>query len=129
MARGRRPFDVPLGVRLRCTHRPHRVGAVPASPVPVAEVVRSGFVEGRHHGSVVAVAVNGSVTWSVGDAAGLRFAREFELGELAHSRPEVAASQWQRPSYLEAGNAGADDQWQHMSLGQLRQELEGFWKR
>lgn len=70
-----------------------------------------------------------TVTWSVGDAAGLRFAREFELGELAQSRPEVAASQWQRPSYLEAGNPGADDQWQHMSLGQLRQELEGFWKR
>lgn len=33
----------------------------------VAEVVRSGFVEGRHHGSVVALAPGGSVEWAVGD--------------------------------------------------------------
>ncbi|MCR6032189.1 asparaginase [Nocardioides sp. zg-579] len=42
----------------------------PAAPAPVvAEVVRSGFVEGRHHGSVVALAADGTVEWSVGDAA------------------------------------------------------------
>jgi len=34
--------------------------------VRVAEVVRSGFIEGEHHGSVVAVAPDGSVVWSVG---------------------------------------------------------------
>jgi L-asparaginase II len=33
----------------------------------VAEVVRSGFVEGHHHGSVVALDPAGSVLWSVGD--------------------------------------------------------------
>ena len=38
------------------------------SPVPVAEVVRNGFVEGRHHGSVVLLDRDGSVTWSVGAA-------------------------------------------------------------
>jgi L-asparaginase II len=38
-----------------------------ASAQVVAEVVRSGFVEGRHHGSVVALAADGSVRWSVGD--------------------------------------------------------------
>lgn len=38
------------------------------APVVVAEVVRSGFVEGRHHGSVVALDRDGSVGWSVGDA-------------------------------------------------------------
>ncbi|NYG54710.1 asparaginase [Nocardioides perillae] len=38
------------------------------SHVVVAEVVRSGFVEGRHHGSVVSLAADGSVAWSVGDA-------------------------------------------------------------
>jgi L-asparaginase II len=37
------------------------------APVVVAEVVRSGFVEGHHHGSVVALAADGSVDWSVGD--------------------------------------------------------------
>ncbi len=33
----------------------------------VAEIVRSGFVEGHHYGSVVALAADGSVDWSVGD--------------------------------------------------------------
>jgi L-asparaginase II len=33
----------------------------------IAEVVRSGFVEGHHYGSVVALAADGSVDWSVGD--------------------------------------------------------------
>ncbi|NPC97287.1 asparaginase [Nocardioides sp. zg-DK7169] len=36
-------------------------------PVVVAEVVRSGFVEGRHHGSVVALDAGGGVDWAVGD--------------------------------------------------------------
>jgi L-asparaginase II len=37
-------------------------------PQPVvAEIVRSGFVEGHHHGAVVALAADGSVDWSVGD--------------------------------------------------------------
>ena len=35
-------------------------------PVIVAEIVRSGFVEGHHYGSVVALAADGSVDWSVG---------------------------------------------------------------
>jgi L-asparaginase II len=48
------------------------VGRVPVDhrretrPVPVAEIVRSGFVEGHHYGSVVALAADGSVDWSVG---------------------------------------------------------------
>ncbi len=32
----------------------------------VAEIVRSGFVEGHHYGSVVALAADGTVDWSVG---------------------------------------------------------------
>jgi L-asparaginase II len=43
-----------------------RVGGMPA-PVVVAEIVRSGFVEGHHYGSVVALEADGSVAWSVGD--------------------------------------------------------------
>jgi len=39
------------------------------SPVPFAEIVRSGFVEGRHHGSLVALAGDGTVAWSIGDVA------------------------------------------------------------
>jgi L-asparaginase II len=36
-------------------------------PVVVAEIVRSGFVEGHHYGSVVALDADGFVDWSVGD--------------------------------------------------------------
>src|SRR5215207_2635686 len=36
-------------------------------PVVVAEIVRSGFVEGHHYGSIVALAADGSVDWSVGE--------------------------------------------------------------
>ncbi|MBF4769203.1 asparaginase [Nocardioides agariphilus] len=35
----------------------------------VAEVVRSGFVEGHHHGSVVALGASGEVDWSIGEVA------------------------------------------------------------
>jgi L-asparaginase II len=38
-------------------------------PVVVAEILRSGFVEGHHYGSVVALAADGSVDWAVGDPA------------------------------------------------------------
>jgi L-asparaginase II len=37
------------------------------APVVVAEIVRSGFVEGHHYGSIVALNADGSVDWSVGD--------------------------------------------------------------
>ena len=37
------------------------------APVVVAEIVRSGFVEGHHYGSVVALTADGAVDWSVGD--------------------------------------------------------------
>jgi hypothetical protein len=73
-----------------------------------------------------------TVTWAVGDSAGLRFSREFDLGQLAQSRPDVAPPQWQRPTYLNGRKVtkpAPEQQWQHMSLGELRQELEGFLKR
>ena len=42
--------------------------ALPAAGLPVvAEIVRSGFVEGHHYGSIVALAADGSVDWSVGE--------------------------------------------------------------
>jgi L-asparaginase II len=44
-------------------------------PETVVEVVRSGFVEGRHRGSVVALAADGSIDWAVGDAESQIFPR------------------------------------------------------
>ena len=41
----------------------------PESLPVVAEIVRSGFVEGHHHGAVVALDSSGEVDWSMGDVA------------------------------------------------------------
>ncbi|WP_167390861.1 asparaginase [Streptomyces yunnanensis] len=49
------------------------VGPVP-SPV-LAEVVRSGFVEGRHRGSLVVLAADGSIEQALGDVAAPVFPR------------------------------------------------------
>ena len=51
----------------------HRVSLYDASVV--AHVVRSGFVESVHHGSVVAVDASGSTLLAVGDVAGPMFPR------------------------------------------------------
>jgi L-asparaginase II len=48
---------------------------VPQALPVVAEVVRSGFVEGHHRGSVVALAADGSVAFSVGDPSAALFPR------------------------------------------------------
>jgi L-asparaginase II len=48
---------------------------VVSAPVVVAEVFRSGFVEGHHHGSVVALATDGSVDRAVGDVHGTMLPR------------------------------------------------------
>ena len=73
-----------------------------------------------------------TVAWTVGDTAGLRFSSPFDLGLLASARPEVASAHWDRPSYLQPGVPAADspwdEQWDRMSLGELRQSLEGFMK-
>lgn len=73
-----------------------------------------------------------TVAWVVGDTAGLRFDKPFDLAELARTRPELASAGWQRPAYLQPGPAADspwDEQWDRMSLGELRQSLEGFMKR
>ncbi len=43
--------------------------------VPLAEVVRSGFVEGRHHGSVAVLDASGRLIASAGDPYGPVFPR------------------------------------------------------
>jgi hypothetical protein len=62
----------------------------------------------------------------------LRFSSEFDLTLLARSRPDLASVKWDRPEYLQPGAAAADSpwdgQWDRMSLGELRQSLEGFMK-
>lgn len=52
-----------------CHHPPYRGG------VPLAEVVRSGFREGRHHGSVVVLDASGAVVAAAGDVTSPIFPR------------------------------------------------------
>lgn len=73
-------------------------------------------------------AVNATVSWSVGDQAGLRFHAPFDVAQLAKARPEVVPPRWQQPDYLK-GNAAAGspwaNEWNRMSVS----DLEGFLKR
>jgi len=78
------------------------------------------------------VQISSTVAWVFGDSAGLRFQNEFDLSLLARARPDLASVKWDRPEYLEPGAAAPDspwdEQWDRMSLGELRQSLEGFMK-
>ena len=73
-----------------------------------------------------------TVTWAVGDQAGLKFQQPFDLTHLARAKPDVAPMHWDRPSYLKPGPATDSpwhQEWGRMSLGELRDDLEGFMKR
>lgn len=78
------------------------------------------------------VSIFASVVWIVGDSAGLRFHQPFDLALLARAKPDVAPSRWERPSYLNAGTTSDSpwaEEWGRMSVTELKQEIEGFWKR
>ena len=77
------------------------------------------------------IQLSSTVAWVAGDTAGLRFSQPFDLTLLASARPEVASG-WQPPAHLQwdtpASDSTSDEQWDRMSLGELRQSLEGFMK-
>lgn len=73
-----------------------------------------------------------TVAWLIGDQVGLRFRGQFDMTQLARSRPAVAPAKWVRPDYL--NGAATDDSpgsanWHRLDMRELRQELEGFLKR
>ncbi|HYU96512.1 MAG TPA: PilZ domain-containing protein [Sphingomicrobium sp.] len=74
------------------------------------------------------IQLSATVAWAVGDTAGLSFSQPFDLTLLAGARPDVASG-WKAPAYLQRGVPDTDTPWDHMSLGELRQSLEGFMKR
>ena len=78
------------------------------------------------------LSVSGTVVWAVGDQVGFQFHSPFDMSQLAQSLPDVAPSHWIRPGYLDSEPGGTspwDPRWNRMSVGELRQELEGFMKR
>ncbi|QNN66956.1 PilZ domain-containing protein [Sphingomonas lutea] len=70
-----------------------------------------------------------TVTWRIGDQAGLKFQKHFDLAQLARAKPQVASKSWNAPTYLTSEPAAGDTPWGRMSLSELRDELEGFMKR
>jgi hypothetical protein len=76
--------------------------------------------------------VDGTISWAVGDCAGIRFDEEFDMRRLSRSKPAVAPARWLQPAYLK--NEAADesafaDDWSRLSVEELKAELEGFLKR
>jgi len=75
-----------------------------------------------------------TVSWAIGDNVGLTFNEPFDLTLLARTKPAIAQVKWDRPAYLKdvAGTARAaeppTEEWGHISLDELREELEGFLK-
>ena len=73
-----------------------------------------------------------TVGWSAGDKVGLVFAAPFDLKLLGSAKPEIARDLWTRPG---PSRHSADqknpwsDAWQHPSIEQLRDDLEGYLKR
>lgn len=72
-----------------------------------------------------------TVRWATGDCAGLEFDHPFDLASLARSKPRLVPATWLRPAYLEKvvpETSGWDQGWNRLSLGDVREQLEGFLK-
>jgi hypothetical protein len=72
-----------------------------------------------------------TVAWTFGDQAGLKFDEPYDLAQLARSRPDVAEAQRNVPTYSNRQEEGSpwDEHWNRLSLGEIRDELEGYLKR
>ena len=76
------------------------------------------------------VSLSATVEWSVGDQAGLRFHEPFDMNMLADGKPTIVEQKWSPPDYLDLAKAQLEnDHWDHFSIVELRQELEGYLKR
>ncbi|HET7708144.1 MAG TPA: PilZ domain-containing protein [Sphingomicrobium sp.] len=72
------------------------------------------------------------VSWACGDQVGLAFQTEFELADLAKSRPDLVPVDWETPNYLKSPEPGAappkSDPWQRLTVDELNERLDGFLK-
>jgi hypothetical protein len=76
--------------------------------------------------------VFGTIVWTCGDQAGLRFKEPFDIGCLAKVRPQLMPTNWRAPTFLEDGADGDspwNENWSRSSLAEMRSELEGYLKR
>jgi len=75
------------------------------------------------------LSLSATVAWVMGDQAGLRFHAPFDLHDLVDTRPQVAEAQWEPPTYLATGSSNEspwNDYWKRLSIGELKQHLDGF---
>jgi hypothetical protein len=73
-----------------------------------------------------------TVTWVVGDQAGLKFQAPFDVTKLAQARPQVTPTKWRPPSYLATGRESESPwaaEWDRLSVPELREQLDGYMKR
>jgi hypothetical protein len=73
----------------------------------------------------------GTVTWAVGDQVGLKFHEPFDMAQLARAKPELTPANWEAPSYMKrsATDSPWSEEWERMSIDELRDTLEGFLKQ
>ena len=104
-----------------------RNGALIECPVPLP-VGAEPLLDLGEAGSIFA-----RVSWACGDQVGLAFQTEFDVSELAKSRPDLVPVNWQAPSYLRNPTPGAaqpqGDPWQRLTVDELNERLDGFLKR
>lgn len=77
------------------------------------------------------VSLSATVEWAIGDQVGVRFHSPFDMTLLGRCRTHEAPARWTRPTYLDKNKADAacDLRWQRLSVGELKDELDGFLKR
>lgn len=112
-----------IPVRLRNISATGALAECPAVFPPEAEVLLDLGDAGQHFATV---------SWSRGDQVGLRFAKPFKIALLAkHPPTPVESHRWQAPDYLaeKSDQSGWADDWNHASIDQLRDDLEGYMKR
>jgi hypothetical protein len=76
--------------------------------------------------------VFGTVVWTAGGRAGLRFKQPFNWSLLLKAPTEAETTHWEAPAYLRQ-NSHCDSRWEenlkNMTLNELNEDLDGFLKR
>jgi PilZ domain len=101
-------------------------GALIDAPMPLPDGVEL-MLDLGHSGQYFA-----NVSWCRSGQAGLVFQVPFDLALLAAAKPDIAARQWSRPTYLDRvaeQDSPWAEKWQRSSVAELRSELEGYLKR
>ena len=70
------------------------------------------------------------VSWTCGDQVGLAFQTEFDISDLAKSRPDLVPVNWEAPGYLKGPSPAEEDSdpWRRLTVDELNERLEGYLK-